>query len=61
MDEGAITNEENIVFYIYLIVKDKSPKREKTLKPRPSYRVRANKLHYVCHENSESLDNLPVS
>ena len=61
MDEDAKTNEEKIVFYIYLIAKDERPNREKTLKPRPSYRVKTNKLHYVHHRNFGSLDNLPVS
>jgi len=60
MDEGARINEGKIIFYIYLIAKDKHPNKEKTLKPRPSYRVKTNKLHYVCHENSGSLNNFPV-
>ena len=60
-DEGARTNEEKILFYIYLISKDKRPNKEKTLKPRPSHTVKTNKLHYVCHGNSGSLDNLTVS
>ena len=32
MDEGVRTNEKKIIFYIYLIAKDKCPNREKTLK-----------------------------
>jgi len=45
---------------IYSIAKDK-PKQGETLKPRPSYRVWTNKLHYVCHENFGLFDNFLVS
>ena len=60
MDEGARKNERKIVFYIS-DSKRQHPNREKTLKPRPNYRVKTNKLHYVRHGNSGSLDNLQVS
>ena len=59
IDESARTNEEELYIYNFLVTKT-CPNREKTLKPRPSNRVRTNKLHGVCHGNLGLFDDSPI-
>ena len=54
-------NKLRKIIFKYMIAKDQPIQEEKNLNPRPSYRVRTNKLHYVCHGNSELFDNLLIS
>jgi len=60
MDEIARQMKKDGI-YIYLIAKDMPIQGEKTLKPRPNYRVWTKELHCVCHGNSRLFDNSPVS